>query len=230
MAFVPENAPLVVLSFLAMGLALALAGAAFIFGWVTGRRRLLAWSLAAWVVVAMSYGGLLVGLSLASAEQTLAPGERKYFCEVDCHLAYAVERVEIVKTLGPADKPVTARGMFYVVTLKTWFDERTISARRPKDLALVPAPRAVAVVDGKGHLFGVAEEAQRALAEARAASTPFTQPLKPGESYTTTLVFDLPEDARAPRLLLTTVAAPTYFLFGHENSFFHKKVYFHLNP
>jgi len=34
--------------------------------------------------------------------------------------------------------------------------------------------------------------------------------------------------ARAPRLLVTTVGAPTFFLLGHENSFFHRKVYFQL--
>ena len=95
-------------------------------------------------------------------------------------------------------------------------------------MPLWPGPRAVALVDERGRVFGVAEEAQRALTQAGAAGTPLTRTLKPGESYTTTLVFDLPDDARAPRLLLTTLDAPTYFLLGHENSFFHRKIYFQL--
>ena len=147
---------------------------------------------------------------------------------MDCHLAYRVESVSTAKTLGPAAKPAATRGTFYIVALKPGFDERTISSGRPKDMPLWPGPRAVALVDERGRVFGVAEEAQRALTQAGAAGTPLTRTLKPGESYTTTLVFDLPDDARAPRLLLTTLDAPTYFLLGHENSFFHRKIYFQL--
>ena len=230
MAFIPENAPLVVLSFLGTGLLLALLGGVFFYAALRGRRALAAWTFGLGAMVVLTYGGLLGVLSLASDERTLAAGEWKYFCEVDCHLAYRVESVSAAKTLGPAGKPVTARGAFTVVTLKTWFDERTIASWRPRDLPLTPGARAVAVVDEQGRVFGVAEEAQRALAQAGGASTPLTRPLQPGESYTTTLVFDLPADARAPRLLLTTLGAPTYFLLGHENSFFHRKVYFQVAP
>jgi len=228
MAFVPESAPLVVLTFLATALFVPVAGATFLFGWLTGRHRLAILALAATAMVAMSYGEVLLALSLSSHERTLAAGDWKYFCEVDCHLAYRVESVSTAKTLGPAAKPAATRGTFYIVALKTWFDERTISSGRPKDMPLWPGPRAVALVDERGRVFGVAEEAQRALTQAGAAGTPLTRTLKPGESYTTTLVFDLPDDARAPRLLLTTLDAPTYFLLGHENSFFHRKIYFQL--
>lgn len=88
----------------------------------------------------------------------------------------------------------------------------------------------MALVDEQGRVFGVSESGQQALAALGQAGTPLTEPLQPGESYTTTLVFDLPADAGAPRLLLATVGAPTYFLLGHENSFFHRKVYFSLAP
>ena len=169
-------------------------------------------------------GGLLVGLSLASEERTLGAGDWKYFCEVDCHLAYRVESVTTTKTLDGA----TAHGTFTVVTLKTWFDERTIASWRPRDLPLAPGARAVALVDEQGRVFGVSESGQQALAALGQAGTPLTRTLKPGESYTTTLVFDRPDDAGAPRLLVTTVGAPTYFLLGHENSFFHRKIYFRL--
>jgi hypothetical protein len=226
MAFVPEHAPLVVLTFLGTALFVGAAGGAFLFGWLAGRERLALLALAVAAMVATSYGEALLGLSLSSQERTLAPGEWKYFCEVDCHLAYCVDSVTTTKTLAGA----TARGGFVLVTLTTWFDERTTASWRPRDLALTPGGRAVALVDASGRVFGVAEEAQRALAEAGGAGTLLTRPLQPGESYTTTLVFDLPADARAPRLLLTTVGAPTHFLLGHENSFFHKKVYFQVAP
>jgi len=49
-------------------------------------------------VGAVVYFGLLFGMSLASKEDTLARGQEKYFCEMDCHLAYSVvaSREELV--------------------------------------------------------------------------------------------------------------------------------------
>ena len=60
--------------------------------------------------------------------------------------------------------------------------------------------------------------------------TPLAQPLLPGESYTTELIFDLPADRPNFRLLLTTDDRVTWVLIGHEGSFFHKKVFFALTP
>ena len=57
---------------------------------------------------------------------------------------------------------------------------------------------------------------------------PLDQPLRPGESYEATLVFELPADAQNPRLWLTDPEIVNWVLIGHENSFFHKKVYFGL--
>lgn len=226
MAFVPDYAPLVVLAFLGTGFLLGLLGVVFFCAALCRHRTLAAWTFGLGAVVVLSYGGLLVVLALVSPERTLAPGEWKYFCEIDCHLAYRVESVSTAKTLGTAN----AQGTFYVVTLKAWFDEHTIASWRPRDLPLTPGRRQLALVDERDRVFGVSEAGERALAAAGTSGTPLTQPLKPGESYTTTLVFDLPANARAPRLLLVTVGAPTYFLLGHENSFFHRKVYFSLEP
>ena len=47
------------------------------------------------------YVPLLAGAAFFSRERTLRPGEWKYFCEVDCHIAYSVESVRTVKTLEP---------------------------------------------------------------------------------------------------------------------------------
>ncbi len=52
------------------------------------------------------------------------------------------------------------------------------------------------------------------------------QPLQPGESYTTDLVFDVPKQARGLRLLLLEDDPETRFVIGHENSLLHKKIYF----
>jgi len=50
--------------------------------------------------------------------------------------------------------------------------------------------------------------------------------LRPGESYTTDFVFDVPNDAQTLRLLIPEDDPETRFVIGHENSLWHKKIYF----
>ena len=52
---------------------------------------------------------------------------------------------------------------------------------------------------------------------------PLDTALRPGESYTTELVFDLPEGAREPVLLVIESSTATRFIVGHENSPLHGK-------
>jgi hypothetical protein len=67
-----------------------------------------------------------------------------------------------------------------------------------------------------------------ALEAAQGAQTPLSTALRPGDSYTTSLVFDLPAGDRADRLLLTEDDPVTLLLIGHENSLGHPKVVFRL--
>ncbi len=67
----------------------ALAVAAFI------RKRQVAQLTLFWPLpAALVYFGLLFGFSLASRDHLLAHGQEKYFCEIDCHLAYSVTASE----------------------------------------------------------------------------------------------------------------------------------------
>jgi hypothetical protein len=220
MEFIPNHAPAVVLGFLGTCLALGLAGLVLIFSWATKRTRRAFQALGAVVAVGSLYVTLLVGAAVTSDERTLEPGEWKYFCEVDCHLAYTVTDVRRAKVLGPPESQRSAEGVFHIVAVKTWFDERTTAPWRPQDLRLRPEPRLVAVVDGYGNVYAPME----------VCGTPLTQPLLPGESYTTEFVFDLPANRPHFRLLVTTDDRVTWVLIGHEGSFFHKKVFFALEP
>jgi hypothetical protein len=56
-------------------------------------------------------------------------------------------------------------------------------------------------------------------------STPLTRELKPGESYSTTLVFSLPEVVTPAKLRLTEDLFVNHFIIGHEQSFFHRAVF-----
>jgi len=219
------NAVFGVLAFLGTTLALLLLAALLVFLIATGRRRPARWAaLAAGGLVGV-YAALLLAHSALSRPQVAEVGEEKYFCEVDCHLAYSVTGVRREKTLGPAGKEAGARGVFTIVTLKTRFDEKTISPRRG-DEPLTPNGRRIVVMDAQGRVHGSSPEGAAALKAVGGAITPLTTPLRPGESYTTTLVFDLPADIQAPRLLLMEAFPVTRFLIGHENSFGHAKTVF----
>lgn len=189
-----------------------------------GRARV---SLLGLALAGVVYGGLVLAFSLASEGRVLARGEEKYFCEIDCHLAYSVAGVRRAKTLGEGAARATAHGEFLVVTLKTRFDEETISPRRG-DAPLYPNPRSATIRDGEGRAYDASEEGRRALATEGGVGMPLDTPLRPGESYTTELVFDLPADARDPVLLLNESSPETRFIIGHENSPLHGKTEFKL--
>jgi len=183
------------------------------------------------VAVLGAYVTLLLGASAASSERALAPGEEKYFCEIDCHLAYSVATVEKAKTLGSGSAQRAASGAFYVVAVRTRFDEHTISPHRG-DGPLAPSPRIITLEDAAGRSYPISPEGQQALENALGARwTPLTQPLRPGDWYATQLVFDVPSGARGLRLLIASPVALEWLgriLIGGEDSIFHKKVYLQL--
>jgi hypothetical protein len=223
--FTPDNAEMVALAFLGTGMLLGLLGLGFIWMAASGRRALAVKVFAAGALVGGIYAGALLTFSLLSEEKTLAGGAFKYFCELDCHTAYTVTGVETAKTLGEGGAMATAEGTFYVVTVRTWFDAETVSSGRPHALPLRPNWRVVRVVDEAGQQYATSLAGQKALV---AHNVPLTHELRPGESYDSVLVFDLPADARNPRLLLADWDPVTMLLIGHENSFLHKKIYFQL--
>jgi len=168
---------------------------------------------AAHLIAAITLGGaviyavLLFGCSIVSHEKVLARGQEKYFCEMDCHLAYSV--------VGVKQEPAAA-GTRYVVTLRTRFDKTTISKRRPKGAPLMPSQREIRLVDSRG----------RTYAPESSTGVPLMQPLIPGESYTTELTFMTPGGAQELKLLVrTTSGFLDRLLIGDENSWFHQKTY-----
>lgn len=204
-------APLAVLGFLASVAGLFLALAAALIFWFARKpkfARVAALIIAAGAVV---YFALLLGFSAGSHATTLARGQEKYFCEIDCHLAYSIVDVK------------TQPDGRYFITLRTRFDETTTSPNRPKDAPLTPSPREVRLIDSAG----------REYLPLATQGTPLLTPLKPADSYTTQLEFqlpkDAPKDATGLRLLLnTTPGWPDHVVIGDENSWLHKKTYFAL--
>jgi hypothetical protein len=200
-------APLAVLGFLAAIAGLVLAVAAALIFWFARKPKFARASAVAVGALAIGYFSLLFGFSAGSHETALARGQEKYFCEIDCHLAYSIVDVQ------------SQPGGRTVVTLRTRFDETTTSPNRPKDAPLTPSPREVRLLDNSG----------RAYAPVTTHGTPLSTPLKPAGSYTTQLEFNLPKDLAGLRLLIKTVPAwPDKLVIGDENSLLHKKTYLSL--
>jgi hypothetical protein len=221
-------APVGVLAFLATGLLMLVAALALVGSLVARKFRGAKFVSVAMLVIAAVYVAAMLAFSLAGREKVLARGEEKHFCEIDCHLAYSIANVRQTRTLGTTPNQSTAQGVYTIVTIKTRFDETTIAPWRGNGL-LYPNSRALSLVDERGGKHGPSDVAQRALDAAQTSSTPLTAPLRPGESYTTEIVFDLPADVKSATLLINEGEFVTRFIIGHENSFLHGKTRFQLD-
>lgn len=223
--FTPHLAPIVVLLFLGTALLLGISFLVLFYG--AARRSSFFARLGAGAILTIAVGYLLLlsSVSFASSEKVLPAGGWKYFCEIDCHLAYSLAGAQTAAALGPEMQQIFPRGKFVVVRVKTWFDERTISAHRGNG-PLTPNARKVVLVDDTERRFAPSAESQAAFARLGNNSTPITEPLRPGESYITDFVFDVPKEARSLRLLITEDDPETRLVIGHENSLLHKKIYF----
>jgi hypothetical protein len=195
--------------------------------WLFGGRGLVAKIFVTAAVLVLGYSATLVGVSLVSQEWTLSPGAEKYFCEIDCHLGYSVTDAKTAATIGAGTSEVKAQGRFMIVTVRTRFDETTISRNRG-DRPLVPYPREISLIDGAGNSYSISHAGQQALNAMGEAGTSMIQPLRPGESYVSRLVFDVPPGIANPRLLIASPSDPRWIgtvLIGSEESVWHKKVF-----
>jgi hypothetical protein len=202
------------LAFLGMvvGLGAAVVGGAAAL--VSGRTRSAATLGRFAIAGAGLYAALLLAVALSSREAVVPLHHEKFFCDVDCDLAFSVAEVRTTKSLGQS----TAKGIYYVVSVKARSDAVQARVRLGSAVARV-------ITDG-GRAFEVSREGQAALDRTQDAGIPLTRELDPGTSRVTELVFDLPTDARNPRLLIGGGGWVTRFLIGDENSPFHRKVVF----
>lgn len=204
-----------ILAFLGTAGLLALCAVAALFG---GLRRLPAITklgLAGGIGVAGLYLVVLTVAGLLSRDRTLPVGVEKYFCEIDCHLAYSVTGLRRV-----ADVP-RALGTVWAVMIRTRFDERTISEARPREAELWPNPRCVVLVGQDGSQAEPLEVSAEELGRLGITSVPLTRELRPGESYITTLLFDLPASNPPAGLLVSEGIVVSRLLIGNERSPFH---------
>jgi hypothetical protein len=187
------------------------------------RRAWAKYSLHAIVVLLGGYAAVLAFFSFASFDRTVKRGDEKFYCGMDCHIAYSVQSVERTKTIGDA----TANGEFYVITVRSHFDERTIAPWRG-DSPLRPDPPTLTLIDTSGRSYAVSAMGQKAWEAVHAQPHSLTDGLRPGESYETTWIFDVPAVADNLRMFAGWNGFPSYILIGDEASPGHKKTYFAL--
>ncbi|GAC1637481.1 MAG: hypothetical protein NVS9B14_17420 [Candidatus Acidiferrum sp.] len=221
----PRLAHVMTLLFLGTGVAIVTGLFVVLYGATSGKKMTTRLGALLVGVVGGSYCLLLLGTGIVTTEKTLPEGSWKYFCEPDCHIAYSISSVETAATLGNESNLAQANGKFVVVRLKTWFDEHSIAKFRGNG-PLTPVPRLVSIVDAEGRRYLPTQLKPGTLTD---ASTPLAQALRPGESYLTTLVFDVPKRAGDLRLLVSDDDPMSIVTIDHENSPFHGKIYFSLN-
>ena len=164
----------------------------------------------AMIIIGVLYVMVMLIFSFASHDQLLARGQEKHFCELDCHLAYSLVDSQTGKPNGADPRPL-------VITIKTRFDETTIAPWRGNGL-LSPNGRALVLVDDRGQTYRPVSQ----------AGTPFSTPLRPAESYTTEVAFNLSANSTPVALLVSEDAWETHLLIGHENSPLHGKTKFQI--
>lgn len=166
--------------------------------------RPLALGGAAWAAV---YLTLLMSASLTSRGRMLGLNEGKKFCGfyIDCHMQVAVTGVDTARQLGT----LQASGLLHVVTLRVSSDARAVPLR-------LLDPQFV-LRDARGHRYLPVNVAER---------DSVSRLVGPGESFTTTVAFDVPPDVQALRLDVTmgiwADRLIELFLIGDEDSFLHK--------
>jgi hypothetical protein len=224
----PHLAPIVVLLFLGAVFVAGVSLLVLLYGAASHSELFARIGACGALAVVGGYLLLLCGASLASREKVVPPGGWKFFCEIDCHIGYSVSGVQTAAAIGPETQQVSARGRFVIVRLKVWFDEHTISPHRG-DGPLTPNPRRVLLVDDSSRVYARSSEGEAALDRWNGSLASLDQPLRPGQSFTKDLAFDVPRDARGLRLLITEDDPQSRLIIGHENSPWHKKIYLSLD-
>src|SRR5882762_1760308 len=114
----PHFAPIVVLLFLGTALITGVSFLVLFYGAVRHSSFFAKLGAGAVFTIVIGYLILLGGVSFASTEKVLPAGGWKYFCEIDCHIAYSVIGAQTAEALGPEMQQTAAHGKFIIVRMK----------------------------------------------------------------------------------------------------------------
>lgn len=178
-------------------------------------------TVAAVVVWFAFYTVMLFGFSFASTDKTLAINEPKAFCGfyLDCHMHTLVTGKRTANKIGDQ----TAKGLFYIVTVKVFSD-----ARNPSIAFRLLEP-SVVVSDGSSSSYTRDEAAESLLPS---AAVDLGRDIRGRETIEKEVIFDLPVGVLEPKLDIKEGYGIDHVieavLVDDEDSVFHKRSYFQL--
>jgi hypothetical protein len=156
----------------------------------------------------LTYAVVLVGASLASRTRQLALGTDKCFDD----WCASVTGSRVLPTANAA-----AGNALVAITLRI--------SNRARRAAFRPSQPRVMLTLPSGDTLAPSEVAQREFEKQAVPRDVLGKRLLAGESFQTTLVFEVPASTRqASVVVLEGPAVITRFLVADENSFFHKKM------
>ncbi len=173
--------------------------------WTRAKRTLLL--LGSFLVM---YAIVLLSVSLFSPQRVLAMHQNRCFDD----WCLSVEQVVQQPTVGTAPTVITARGEFYLVTMRISSQARGITQRA--------LDAQVYLLDAKGQRYDLDSPGQQALDASGQGGLPLNSELAPSSSFTRTVVFDLPRSSSELSLVVTHGLFPDILVIGSDQSFLHK--------
>ncbi|MGD0366150.1 MAG: hypothetical protein ABSA94_01735 [Acidobacteriaceae bacterium] len=157
----------------------------------------------------------IVFVSAAATPQRIVPMSQDQCFDEMC---FAVAQAQTASQLGPPSDPVTARGIFYVVTVRVTSHSR---GRTQSEGGLH------ALLWNSGTYYQVSARGQNAWQATHPATPALTARLHPGETVLSDQVFEVPATASSLGLVLSHGFTPAYFVIG-ECPLFHPPDILHL--
>jgi Domain of unknown function (DUF4352) len=156
------------------------------------------------------YAVVLLSVSLLSPQRVLAMHQDRCFDD----WCLSVEQVVQQPTVGAAPTIVTARGTFYLVTVRVSSQARGITQRA--------LDAQIYLLDARGQRADPDPAGQQALDATGQGGQLLDSELAPGGSFIRTVVFDLPKGSSHLALVITHGLFPDVLVIGSEQSFLHR--------
>ncbi len=200
------------LFFLFSVLLILISLAALLIALIVRKNRLagrIALAIAAYVIL---YALALVTVSLASPQQVLGMHQDRCFDDW-CIAAVGVKE-------QPTIGATRAQGEYAVVTVRVTSRAQGIRQRA--------VDAAIYLLDASGRRYDPSPDGQRSLDQAGLAGQPLNTYLDPGDSFTHTTAFDLPNGTAPYALVATHGLFPGRLIIGDSQSFLHKPMIFEI--
>ncbi len=151
----------------------------------------------------------LLGVSLLTPQALLRPHQEHCFDD----MCFSVVSASMRKTLGSSTAQFTAHGNYYLITVQL----HNAGKGRPQK----PSSPSFVLVDQQGNSYEVVSKAEEIIGQ----NPVWDRQLPAGTEATKVYVFDIPQTAKVPGLIISEGGSgfPFVLVLGDENSLFHQK-------